>query len=209
MLQGHSSLVRLAECGLPARQRTAVSFLLEPALVLDRSNVRAGWYILHSSSDMKPAVQLFPWDPGGHTCSPNLFYILVPNLFHILVLNNKGKPRCKSLNLRSCHVSLRQLVGELLRNGGEMSCGRRRARHADHASRTSRKGKEQSAPRIGGSGLRLEGKESWSPCMLIRRVARRQALIRLVARRKGEPVMALDSGSLAPIMSGRVAYLYL
>jgi hypothetical protein len=87
-----------------------------------------------------------------------------------------------------------------------LSCGRRRARHADHASGTSRKGKEQSAPRIGGSGLRLEGKE---PCMLIRRVARRQALIRLVARRKREPVITLDSGSLAPIMSSRVAYLYL
>jgi hypothetical protein len=57
-------------------------------------------------------------------------------------------------------------------------------------------------PRIGGSGLRLEGKESWSLCMLIRRVARRQALIKFVARKKGEPVMALDSGLLAPIMSG-------
>jgi hypothetical protein len=99
--------VEIWVCRLPARQRTAVSFILEPALVLDRSNVRAGWYILHSSSDMKPAVQLFPWDPGGHSCSPNLFYILVPNLFHILVLNNKGKPSCKRLNLRSCHVSLR------------------------------------------------------------------------------------------------------
>jgi hypothetical protein len=74
--------VEIWVCGLPARQRTVVSFLLEPALVLDRSNVRAGWYILHSSSDMKLAVQLFPWDPGGHSCSPNLFYILVPNLFH-------------------------------------------------------------------------------------------------------------------------------
>jgi hypothetical protein len=183
--------------------------ILAPALLLDRSSVRAGRYILHPSSNMKPAVRFFPWDPGGYSCSPNLFHILVPNLFHILVLNNNGKPRCKRLNLRSCHVSLRQLVGELLRKGGEMSCGCRRAPHADHASHTSRKGKEQSAPRIGGSGLRLEGKESWSPCMLIRRVARRQALIRLVARRKGEPIMALDSGSLTPIMSGRVAYLYL
>lgn len=41
-----------------------------------------------------------------------------------------------------------------------LSCGRRRARNADHASRTSKKGKEQSASRIGGSGLWLEGKES-------------------------------------------------
>jgi hypothetical protein len=42
--------------GLPARQRTAVSFILEPALVLNRSNARAGWYILHSSSNMKLAI---------------------------------------------------------------------------------------------------------------------------------------------------------
>ena len=95
-----------------ASTAVAVSFVLAPALVLDRSSVRVGWYILQSSFDMKPAVRLFPWDPGGHSCSPNLFHILVPNLFHILVLNNKGKPRCKRLNPRSRQLGLRQLVGD-------------------------------------------------------------------------------------------------
>ena len=61
--------------GLPARRPTsatqqhaptvvAASVVLAPALVLDRSSVRTGCYILHPSSDKNPAVWLFPWDPG-------------------------------------------------------------------------------------------------------------------------------------------------
>jgi len=72
-----------------------------------------GCYILHPSSDKNPTVWLFPWDPGGHSCSPNLF--------PIFVFNNKDKPRCKRLNPRLRQVGQRQLVGELLRKGGEMS----------------------------------------------------------------------------------------
>jgi hypothetical protein len=44
--------------------------------------------------------------------------ILVPQLFCIFVLNNKGKPRCKKLNLKSCQVSLWQLEDELVLKGG-------------------------------------------------------------------------------------------
>ena len=76
---------------------------------------------LHPSSDKNPAVWLFPWDLGGHSCSPNLFHTLVPNLFHIFILNNNGKPRCKRLNPRLRQVGPRQLVGELLRKGGVVS----------------------------------------------------------------------------------------
>jgi len=78
-----------------------------------------GCYILLFSAHMKP--ELFPWDPGGHSCSPNLFHTLVPNLFHIFILNNNGKPRCKRLNPRLRQVGPRQLVGELLRKGGVVS----------------------------------------------------------------------------------------
>ena len=110
--------------GLPARRPTsatqqhaptvvAASVVLAPTLVLDRSSVRTGCYILHPSSDKNPAVWLFTWDPGGHSCSPNLF--------PIFVFNNKDKPRCKRLNPRLRQVGQRQLVGELLRKGGEMS----------------------------------------------------------------------------------------
>ena len=118
--------------GLPARRPTsatqqhaptvvAASVVLAPALVLDRSSVRTGCYILHPSSDKNPAVWLFPWDPGGHSCSPNLFHTLVPNLFHIFILNNNSKPRCKRLNPRLRQVGPRQLVGELLRKRGVVS----------------------------------------------------------------------------------------
>ncbi|XP_066391624.1 uncharacterized protein [Miscanthus floridulus] len=118
--------VEIWVCGLPvwgttiatqqqALTAVAVSFVLAPALVLDRSSVLVGWYILHSSSHMKPAVGLLPWDPGRLSCSSNLFYILV--------LNNNGKTRCKRLNPRSRQVGLQQLKDELLVEGGEMSCG--------------------------------------------------------------------------------------
>ena len=42
----------------------------------------------------------------------------VPQLFCIFVLNNKGKPRCKRLNLKSCQLSLWQLEDELVLKGG-------------------------------------------------------------------------------------------
>jgi len=70
-----------------------------------------GCYILLFSAHMKP--ELFPWDPGGHSCSPNLF--------PIFVFNNKDKPRCKRLNPRLRQVGPRQLVGELLRKRGVVS----------------------------------------------------------------------------------------
>jgi hypothetical protein len=53
---------------------------------------------------------------GGHTAVQ--IYILVPQLFCFFVLNNKGKPRCKRLNLKSCQVSLWQLEDELVLKGG-------------------------------------------------------------------------------------------
>jgi hypothetical protein len=68
---------------------------------------------------VKAAVQLFPWDPGGQEdIAAVQIYILVPQLFCIFVLNNKGKPRCKRLNLKSCQVSLGQLEDELVLKGG-------------------------------------------------------------------------------------------
>jgi hypothetical protein len=88
-------------------------------LVLDRPNIRTGWFLLHLSSNVKSAVQLFPWDPGGQEdIAAVQIYILVPQLFCIFVLNNKGKPRCKRLNLKSCQVSLWQLEDELVLKGG-------------------------------------------------------------------------------------------
>jgi hypothetical protein len=78
-----------------------------------------GWFLLHLSSNMKSAVQLFPWDPGGQEDIAIVqIYILVPQLFRIFVLNNKGEPRCKRLNLTSCQVSLWQLEDELVLKGG-------------------------------------------------------------------------------------------
>ena len=78
--------------GLPARRTTSatqqhapmavvVSVVLAHALVVPSAVL--GWYIFPSSSHRQSAVKLFPWDPGGHSCSSNLF--------HIFVLNNKGK----------------------------------------------------------------------------------------------------------------------
>jgi hypothetical protein len=50
---------------------------------------------------------------GGHSRSSNLYCIFV--------LNNKGKPRCKRFNLKSCQVSLWQLEDELvLKRGGDV-----------------------------------------------------------------------------------------
>jgi hypothetical protein len=87
-----------------------VSFILAPALMLERPIIRSGWYLLHRSSNMTSAVQLFPWDPGGQEdIAAVQIYILVSSLFSILVFNNRGKPRCKRLNPRSRHISLRQL----------------------------------------------------------------------------------------------------
>jgi hypothetical protein len=98
---------------------------------------------------MKSAVQLFPWDPGGQEdIAAVQIYILVPQLFRIFVLNNKGKPRCKRLNLTSCQVSLWQLEDELVLKGGGDVMGIIGRGH--HAVRTSRKGKQQSVPRLGG-----------------------------------------------------------
>jgi hypothetical protein len=76
--------VEIWVCGLPVRRMTsatqhqapmamAVSFVLALTLVLGRSSVLVGWYILHSSFHMKLEVGLLPWDPGGHSCSSNLF----------------------------------------------------------------------------------------------------------------------------------------
>jgi hypothetical protein len=49
----------------PARPKRVVSFIRAPALVLDRPNIRTDWFLLHLSSNVKAAVQLFPWDLGG------------------------------------------------------------------------------------------------------------------------------------------------
>jgi hypothetical protein len=84
--------------------------ILAPALMLERPIIRSGWYLLHRSSNMTSAVQLFPWDPGGQEdIAAVQIYILVSSLFSILVFNNRGNPRCKRLNPRSRHISLRQL----------------------------------------------------------------------------------------------------
>ena len=110
--------VEIWVCGLPVRRMTsttqhqapmamAVSFVLALTLVLGRSSVLVGWYILHSSFHMKLAVGLLPWDPGGHSCSSNLFYIL----------NNKGKPRCERLNPRSRQVGLFVIISRLAIRG--------------------------------------------------------------------------------------------
>jgi hypothetical protein len=97
-------------CSPPARPKMVVSFILAPALILERPIIRSGWYLLHRSSNMMSAVQLFPWDPGGQEdIAAVQIYILVSSLFSILVFNNRGTPRCKRLNPRSCHISLRQL----------------------------------------------------------------------------------------------------
>jgi hypothetical protein len=97
-------------CSPPARPKMVVSFILAPALMLGRPIIRSGWYLLHRSSNMTSAVQLFPWDPGGQeNIAAIQIYILVSSLFSILVFNNRGKPRCKRLNPRSRHISLRQL----------------------------------------------------------------------------------------------------
>jgi len=68
--------------GLPARRTTSATQQHAPTAVVV-SVVLVGWYIFPSSSHRQSAVKLFPWDPGGHSCSSNLFYIFV--------LNNKGK----------------------------------------------------------------------------------------------------------------------
>jgi hypothetical protein len=111
--------VEIWVCSPPARPKRVVSFNRPPALVLDRPNIRTDWFLLHLSSNMKAAVQLFPWDLGGQEdIAAVQIYILVPQLFCIFVLNNKGKPRCKRFNLKSCQVSLRQLEDELVLKGG-------------------------------------------------------------------------------------------
>jgi hypothetical protein len=111
--------VEIWVCSPPARPKRVVSFIRAPALVLDRPNIRMGWFLLHLSSNVKATVQLFPWDPGGQEdIAVVQIYILVPQLFCIFVLNNKDKPRCKRLNLKSCQVSLWQLEDELVLKGG-------------------------------------------------------------------------------------------
>ncbi|XP_035817944.1 uncharacterized isoform X2 [Zea mays] len=111
--------VEIWVCSPPARPKRVVSFIRATSLVLDRPNIRTGWFLLHLSSNVKSAVQLFPWDPGGQEDIAGVqIYILVPQLFCIFVLNNKGKPRCKRLNLKSCQVSLWQLEDELVLKGG-------------------------------------------------------------------------------------------
>uniref|UniRef100_A0A804U6L7 Uncharacterized protein n=1 Tax=Zea mays TaxID=4577 RepID=A0A804U6L7_MAIZE len=108
--------VEIWVCSPPARPKRVVSLIRATALVLDRPK---GWFLLHLSSNVKSAVQLFPWDPGGQEdIAAVQIYILVPQLFCIFVLNNKGKPRCKRLNLKSCQVSLWQLEDELVLKGG-------------------------------------------------------------------------------------------
>lgn len=66
--------VEIWVCSPPARPKRVVSFIRATALVLDRPNIRTGWFLLHLSSNVKSAVQLFPWDPGGHSCSSNLYF---------------------------------------------------------------------------------------------------------------------------------------
>jgi hypothetical protein len=110
--------VEIWVCSPPTRPKRVVSFIQAPALVLDRPNIRTGWF-LHLSSNVKAAVQLFPWDPREQEdIAAVQIYILVPQLFCIFVLNNKGKPRYKRLNLKSCQVSLWQLEDELVLKGG-------------------------------------------------------------------------------------------
>jgi hypothetical protein len=123
-------------CSHPARPKMVVSIILAPALMLERPIIRSGWYLLHRSSNMTSAVQLFPWDPGGQEDIAAIqIYILVSSLFSILVFNNRGKPRCKRLNPRSRHIksaAIIQLEDELgLRERGRChghAEGRRRAR---------------------------------------------------------------------------------
>ncbi|KAG2579161.1 hypothetical protein PVAP13_6NG239806 [Panicum virgatum] len=57
-----------------ASMAMAVSFVMAPALVLDKPKARVGWYTLHPSAHMKPADALFPWDPGetSITCRSKL-----------------------------------------------------------------------------------------------------------------------------------------
>jgi hypothetical protein len=66
--------VEIWVCSPPARPKRVVSFIRATTLVLDRPNIRTGWFLLHLSSNVKSAVQLFPWDPGGHSCSSNLYF---------------------------------------------------------------------------------------------------------------------------------------
>lgn len=100
-------------CGFPARRSCSRKAHSLPRIVAAISSVPLGVpNLLAGCYHMTPTVGLVPWDLGGHSCSPNLFYILG--------LDNKGKPRCKRLNPRSCQVGLRQLVGEVLQKGGEV-----------------------------------------------------------------------------------------
>jgi hypothetical protein len=93
-----------------ASKATGVSFILVPAVVLDKSNVSAGCFKLHPSTHMKPAEALFPWDPRGHEdVAVVQIYILVSNLFSTLIFNNKGKPRCKRLHPMLCQIGPWQL----------------------------------------------------------------------------------------------------
>ena len=57
-----------------ASMAMAVSFVMAPALVLDKPKARVGWCTLHPSAHMKPADALFPWDPGetSITCRSEL-----------------------------------------------------------------------------------------------------------------------------------------
>jgi hypothetical protein len=66
--------VEIWVCSPPARPKRVFSFIRATALVLDRPNIRTGWFLLHLSSNVKSAVQLFLWDPGGHSCSSNLYF---------------------------------------------------------------------------------------------------------------------------------------
>jgi hypothetical protein len=98
-------------CSPPARPKMVISFILALALMLERLIIRLGWYLLHRSSNMTSAVQLFPWDPGGQEdIAAVQIYILVSSLFSILVFNNKGKPRCKRLNPRSRHIKSAAII---------------------------------------------------------------------------------------------------
>jgi hypothetical protein len=97
---------------LPRIVAAISSILVLAVVLLGGPSLLAGCYVLQSSAHMTPTVGQFPWDPRGHRCCPNLF--------HILVLNKKGKWRCIRLNPKSRHVCLWQLVGELLRKGGQV-----------------------------------------------------------------------------------------
>jgi hypothetical protein len=111
--------VEIWVCSPPCTAKEGRLLHLGTCLGVDRPNIRTGWFLLHLSSNVKAAVQLFPWDPEGHEdIAAVQIYILVPQLFCIFVLNNKGKPRCKRLILKSCQVSLWQLEDELVLKGG-------------------------------------------------------------------------------------------